>query len=99
MTSATDQRACVDWAGLAADLEKARARQRLTLRKVADQIGMPHSAVAKLLHGGKLSADSVARVVTWLYPHEVPAWIVAEPGSPAVSTADAETQTGQENPQ
>lgn len=101
----TDRRACVNWHRLATDLEMKRARHHLSVRAAAEQIGIPSSAVVKLRHGGKLSADSVARVVTWLYPHEVPTWITGahtdDPVSPSVTVpvhdmpAETEMETAQ----
>lgn len=74
----TEYRVRVDWQRLAVELDTARRRRLMSLRAVAREMSIPHSALHKLLHGGKLSADSVARLVVWLYPRNVPAWILGE---------------------
>lgn len=82
----------VDWFRLGVDLDDACARRNLSLRAAGREIGLPVSALSKLRRGGKLSADSVARLAVWLYPHVTPpAWIV-----PARTDSNHDIET--ENP-
>jgi hypothetical protein len=77
-TATTDRRARVDWYLLGMELDAACARRLVSLRKAAHQMRVPVSGLSNLRHGGKLSADAVARLVAWLYPRSVPAWITHE---------------------
>lgn len=74
----TDHRARMDWHGLVLDLNASCARRLVSLRTAANQMGIPVGALCRFRQGGKLSADSVARLVAWMYPRHVPAWIIQE---------------------
>lgn len=68
-------RADVNWKLLADHVEIASGARQLSYSNVAKQIGIPRSGLSKLMRGGHLSADAVARVLYWLNPDDVPGWI------------------------
>jgi hypothetical protein len=74
----------VNWAKLAADLDTACRTRLLSRRNAAREIGMASSGLSKLDHGHRLSADTLAALVAWLYPDAVPDWITDHwpPGTP-----------------
>lgn len=66
----------VDWFKLGVDFDAACLERGLSLRAAAREMGLPASGLSKLRHGGRLSADAVARLVVWLWPRDaVPPWI------------------------
>ncbi len=81
----TTHRAHVDWQRLGEDLDAVCARRLISIRRAAAEIGIPSSGLTKLRHGGKLSADGVARLVAWLYPHARPHWIIPATGDQETS--------------
>jgi hypothetical protein len=75
-TTTTDRRPRVDWHQLGIELESACVRRGVSLRKAATQMGVPVSGLTRLRQGAKrLSADSLARLMAWLYPRNVPWWV------------------------
>lgn len=65
----------VDWARVGQALELCREIQGVSLREVSRQTGIPASGLVKLRNGGHLSADALACLVGWMFPHSYPTWI------------------------
>lgn len=73
--SAPAPRHVVNWATLAADLDTACHTRLRSRRDVARELGMAASCLTRLAHGRHLTADGLAALVAWLYPHHIPQWI------------------------
>lgn len=67
----------VDWDRIADALEMACEIRDVSLRDVAEEIGISPSGLSRLRQGKHLSADALASLVAWLYPQRVPLWIKA----------------------
>jgi transcriptional regulator with XRE-family HTH domain len=65
----------VDWNKIADAVEMACEIRDMTLRDVAEEIGISPSGLTRLRHGKHLSADGLASLVAWLYPQRIPMWI------------------------
>lgn len=78
MDTTTDRRPRVDWHQLGVELNSACVRRDVSLRTAATQMGLPVSTVSRFRRGDKrLSADSFARLMAWLYPQSVPWWVTS----------------------
>jgi transcriptional regulator with XRE-family HTH domain len=67
----------VDWDKIADALDMACEIRDVSLRDVAEEIGISPSGLSRLRQGKHLSADALASLVAWLYPQRVPLWIKA----------------------
>lgn len=65
----------VDWTRICDTLELACEMRGVSLRDVADQVGIPASGLTRLRQGKHLSADGLAALVAWMYPNSTPKWI------------------------
>ncbi len=65
----------VDWSKLADAVDMACEIRNVSLRDVAEQIGVSPSGLTRLRQGKHLSADGLAALVAWLYPQRIPHWI------------------------
>lgn len=65
----------IDWPRLALAVDEVRAHHGLSERALAAQLGFSFSTISRLRNGHQVSADAVAALVAWLYPHQIPAWI------------------------
>lgn len=74
-TTTSDRRPAVDWSQLGIELDSACAKRLVSLRTAADQMGLQVSTLSRFRHGKGLAADSLARLMAWLYPRSVPWWI------------------------
>lgn len=73
----------VDWHKIEDALDMACEIRDVTLRDVAEQIGISPSGLTRLRQGKHLSADGLAALVAWLYPQRIPLWIKSgQLGSP-----------------
>lgn len=59
-------------ADLPARLRSARTARGLSLRRAASQIGIAHSAVSKIEHGGRCELASAVAIARWLAATPVP---------------------------
>lgn len=80
MQGPTRYRACmshaVDWPKLVEHISVAQRHRGLSDRAMAETLGLPaYSTLSRLRHGQQVSADTLATLVAWLYPNEIPAWI------------------------
>jgi hypothetical protein len=66
----------VDWPALCAALDMACGIRDVTHTQAAHELGMAPSSLTRMRQGHALSADSLASLLCWLYPHRVPAWAV-----------------------
>lgn len=70
----------VDWPKLVEHISVAQRHRGLTDRAMAETLGLPaYSTLSRLRHGRQVSADTLATLVAWLYPNEIPAWICEVP--------------------
>lgn len=67
----------VDWDRIADSVQMACQIRGCSLRDVSAAVGIPASGLTRLRQGKHLSADGLAALVAWLYPHDVPFWIMA----------------------
>lgn len=65
----------VDWVKILDALDMACEIRGMSLRDVATTIGIPPSGLTRLRQGKHLSADALAALVAWLFPHSTPLWI------------------------
>ncbi len=65
----------VDWDKIADSLEMACEIHDMSLRDVAEHIGIAPSGLTRLRQGKHLSADGLAALVAWMYPKRIPPWI------------------------
>lgn len=65
----------VDWPKLAEAIEMACDIRDMSLRDVAERIGISPSGLTRLRQGKHLEADDLAALVAWLYPQRIPHWI------------------------
>jgi transcriptional regulator with XRE-family HTH domain len=66
----------VDWARVADVLEMACELRDVSLRDVAEEIGISPSGLTRLRQGKHLSADGLASLAAWLFPKNIPTWVV-----------------------
>lgn len=67
----------VDWDRVADSLEMACHIRGVSLRDVAEEVGISPSGLTRLRQGKHLSADALASLVAWLFPKDVPFWFKA----------------------
>lgn len=65
----------IDWPRLAIAVDEVRAHHGLSDRALAEQLGFSFTTLSRLRNGKHVSADALAAIVAWLYPHQVPPWI------------------------
>jgi transcriptional regulator with XRE-family HTH domain len=65
----------VDWKKLAEALEMACEIRGMSLRDVAEEIGISNSGLTRLRQNKHLSGDGLASLVAWLFPSSIPLWI------------------------
>ncbi len=65
----------VDWNKIADALDMACEIRDVTLRDVAEVIGIAPSGLTRLRQGKHLSADGLAALVAWLFPRSIPSWV------------------------
>lgn len=75
MTDRLVYRHAVDWGRVNSMLELACEMRDLSLREVAEEIGVSASGLTRLRQGKHLSADALAALIAWLSPARVPPWI------------------------
>ena len=73
----------VDWAKIVDAVEMACDIRDVSLRDVAEEIGIAPSGLTRLRQGKHLSANGLAALVAWLFPKNIPVWI-----TPAVEGGD-----------
>lgn len=82
----------VDWHKIADAVEMACDIRDVSLRDVAEEIGISPSGLTRLRQGKHLSADGLASLVAWSFPTKVPVWITSDA---PVSVLPEETPGGE----
>lgn len=71
----------VNWAYLARELYATCLQRRTTLQNAATEMGVHPSELSRLRQGRPLNADTLASLVVWLRPDDIPDWITG-PSAP-----------------
>lgn len=66
----------VDWAALRQALEMAADIRQMSMRDIADELGISPSGLTRLRQGHALEADALVSLVAWLFPSKTPTWVV-----------------------
>jgi len=69
----------VNWPRIRDSVELACEMRDVSLRDVAEEVGISPSGLTRLRQGKHLSADALAALVAWLYPARIPNWIKEQP--------------------